>query len=240
MGYPITDVLTGRPAGAEPVIRTLAKRQHRASLRARYVIVLPAGDAAPEHSVLFLPRHELRRVYGGPASLVDVYRSRSQGCGTPIAEAIAERPVSDQEIAACRKAEPQVCGYLHDDGVASIVRSARGDLSQIGWWDSPWTMDWDTAATAAIAGMGTEHLYCGVREEHGRWQAYRGLGGHLVIVGTADTQPEAEMIARAELLSAWLARVREIEALRGGDLSWGQPVPSPANWLMVGDPQKEY
>lgn len=240
MGYPITDVLTGRPAGAEPVIRTLAKRQHRASLRARSVIVIPARAAAPEHAAIFLPRHNLRQVYGGPASVVDVYRSRSQGCGTPIAEAIAERPVSNEEIAACRKAEPYIDDRMTDHSIADLVRVRRGDLSSVNWWDSPWTMDWDTAATAASAAMGTEHLYCGVREEHGRWQAYRGLGGHLVIVGTADTQHEAEMIARAELLSAWLARVREIEALRGGDLSWGQPIASPVNWLDVGDPQKDY
>src|ERR1019366_3678751 len=98
----------------------------------------------------------------------------------------------------------------------NYIRRWRGDLSTIGSWDSPWQLTSDQAAKVGNLMLSTEHLYAGVREEHGRWQYYRGLGSHLVIEGTADSPEEAKVMARAHLFTAWLARVQEIRSARLG------------------------
>lgn len=302
MSIPITDVISGSPAGAAPAIRTLAKGQHRKNIRARTVVIVPAGAAPPAHCALFVAKHELRANpdpnssiwdwdIGYPERNVDVYRSRrlneiaecGHNCGWTRSEGITElaevHPLERQWLRdryaeaervrkspERRKAQEEINRQFEEEGIDECVRQTpvehiapfwlheilededklddyirrrRGDLSTLGWWDSPWTMTRDQAGDAGILRLCTEHLYCGVREEHGRWQYYRGLGGHLAIEGTADTRAEAEMMARAHLFRAWLERVKEIEAARGGDLSWGWPVPSP-NWQEVGDPQENY
>jgi hypothetical protein len=245
---PITDHISGRPAGTSPVIQTLGKRQQRKALRPKYVLVIPAGDPAPDGAVLFCAGHRMSAdgIYGRGWNQVDVYRGQANrlallpGC-IPAGD-VAALPVTDEEI-------DQLLVYLRANAagidytsaeVTSRTRQHRGDLSELPWLlTSPWTLSQAQAEEAGIAGLGTDHLYAGVREEHGRWQYYRGLGSHLIIEGTADTREEAEIMARAHLFSAWLRRIEELLAARGGDLSWGWPLPSP-HWQSIGDPQQNY
>jgi hypothetical protein len=238
--YPVTDSISGRPAGALPNIRTIGRKSERKNVQPRVIIVVPHGDPAPPKTVLYCSTHRMIADLTRPdlAHTVDIYRGRASGLeelpGAILASSITKMPVTEKERAIVRGDEP-----LPDDLLDDIVRVQRGDLSDIPYLlNSPWWMSRENAEDAAILSMSTEHLYAGIREEHGRWQYYRGLGSHLVVEGTTDTKEEAEMLARACLIHAWLERLMEIKSARGGVLDWGWPIPSPY-WREIGDPQSE-
>lgn len=252
MSYPMTDLMTGRPASAAPAILTTARRNYRASLRSRCAIIVPIGNQPPEHSFLFVERHALRRSLLEPGQLVNIYRSRrdpesiSQSADyRVIAEPTRLLPVSAAEVAELMRlsqhSERLAALLTWYKDPADLVRLERGDLSTVGWWDSPYSLTRDDAAERGTESLSTEHLYCGVREVHGRWEAYRGLGGHLIVEAVTDTRPEAEALAVASLWTAWLTRVREITERRLNDLSWGEPIGCPMIAIpTVGDPQANY
>lgn len=255
MSYPMTDVISGRPASAAPAIQTTARRNFRASLRARCAIIVPVGNQPPEHSHLFIEQHAIRRTLLEPGEMVSIYRSRVRPDGIPqsayyrvIADPTRQLPVSEAEVAELMRLshyDDRLAALLgvYDDP-AEVVRRERGDLSTLGWWDSPYSLTWADAAERGIESLSTEHLYCGVREVHGRWEAYRGLGGMLIVEAVTDTREEAVAIATASLWSAWLKRVREITERRLGDLSWGEPIGCPVSLPLrqseMGDPQSRY
>lgn len=253
MSYPMTDMISGRPASAAPAIQTIARRKDRTSLRARCAIIVPVGNEPPEHSHLFVSAHAIRRTLLETGEMVNIYRSRvhpGRITQSPyyrvVADPTRQLPVSEAEIAELMRLshyDDRLAALLgvYDDP-AEVVRRERGDLSTLGWWDSPYSLTWADAAERGIEALSTEHLYCGVREVHGRWEAYRGLGGHLVVEAVTDSRPEAEALATAALWTAWLARVREITERRLGDISWGWPIGCPVSIPIppVDDPQAAY
>lgn len=275
MGYPITDLMSGRPRGAAPVIRTLGRAGERKELKPRYIILREDGLAPEGAAKLFRESHWMvsdlslvRAAPTGPEGDVDrgrvpegwtvwngwmtpsdnirkvsIYRGRSRKLkdepGVVPAESIVARPVSGEEIEVLTRLNPGAA-ELSTEMQASLVRYRRGDLDTIAFLlDSPWFMTEAEAEEAGMLGLGTEHLHAGVREEHGRWVYYRGLGSHQVNEGSADTREEAEILARACLFRAWIEEVDRIRRKRGGSLEWGWPVFSPF-WQEIGDPQKDY
>jgi hypothetical protein len=250
---------SGQQPAAAPVIATLARRKHRVTggtLATHAVVLVPAGQESPAHCALYLAGHTMRPTLYGPARQGDIYRTHRRlapGIHAPGVEILTPAqaqtllPVSDDEREMIR-AEflGSPLAELADEQPAYLderVRSRRGDLSSL-WWlhHSPWHLNEQQAQHAGMLHLASEHLYCGVREVHGRWEYYRGLWGHLIVEGVADTREEAAVMAQACLWAAWLTRVGEIREARCGDLSWGEPIGSPLLALdpTVGDPQREY
>lgn len=245
--YQITDAISGRPAGAKPVIRTWYRRARTRARRPRAVILVPAGHPLVELGGPHGPepldvsgdaRYALwaadvplrydreRRAldYQALERRWDVYRSPVVSAATWCCP--RHHPVSERELEAA-------------EGDEERVRRERGDGDLGAWIDvAPWRMDRADAEAAGALGLTTAELYRGVREEHGRWQGYVGLGGFLRQVATCDTREEALALATAHLWRSWLHRVEQIREARGGDLSWGWPLPSPV--LTDEDPQEGY
>ncbi len=160
--------------------------------------------------------------------VVWIWRGVGKECaGKPHLVPMEPRPVSQEEI-------DWLCSLFsvqHREFTIRLdeaVRVMRGDvLSEPHILDSPWSMTEGQAIAAASARMNTEHLWAGVRKDNGRWVWWRGLSGHRVAEGAADTKEEAVVMARASLYTAWCARLREIMAMRGGVLDWGSEIHSP-------------
>lgn len=240
----LTDPLFGTPIGAEPRITTWRSARTDPK-RATMLVSVPSGAEPPRYCSLW----ESGRYWRGET--VDIYRTRrldlepSDNPGGLRAWALpwVPLPVSAAEMDSARASmaawAPGIQAQV--DMVIDHARATRGDPvdPQIARIErSPWTMTMREADDAAIMRLTTAHLYRGVREEHGRWQGYVGLGGMLRIVCTCDTREEALTIATAHLWESWVTRVREIRELRGGDLSWGWEIPSPV--LAEEDPQASY
>lgn len=84
------------------------------------------------------------------------------------------------------------------------------------------------ATEAGALALGSEGFYVVVREiaEGGRWTVATGIGSHTQhIRGSHPTPEEAEAVGVAACRRCTERRIEEIRAARGGDLSWGIPVP---------------
>lgn len=252
----MTDVFSGRPASAEPAILTTARRNERAKLRARCAVIVPAGQEPPEYCHLFVAGHALRRSLLDTGEMVNIYRSRRKPDDIPQSAfyRVIEQPTrllsvtqaEIQELYRLSNHNARLATLLKSVSAEDVVRQERGDLTTLGWWDSPYSLTHAEAAERGTESLTTAELYCGVRyrQVHGRWEAYRGLGGMLVVEAVTDTREEAVAIATASVWTAWLKRVREITERRLGDLSWGEPIGCPVSLPLrqseMGDPQSRY
>lgn len=240
------DTLSGRPLGAAPLITTWGRRPHQKKNRPRFLVIVPAGEEPANREKLSLWEKRVRmhmtdegRLYLPVAEREwDVYRSRARWSEPGVIVWPLPRepvPVDPSEHAAIEGRVRAIDDYSPDE----LVRLDRGDYAIDSWAElAPWQLSSHDAEVAGTAGLTTRELFRGVREEHGRWQAYIGLGSMLSQVGTCDTREEALTLATAHLWRAWITRVEEIREARGGDLKWGCPLPSPL--LEDENPQERY
>jgi hypothetical protein len=175
------------------------------------------------------------------------------GCGVSLAESPLPR---------CRRPGVGVslpCPAGRPDATAGPYCDEHGGLARA---QSEAERDWNYVAPASVgdveavqsagcASLDSTCAYLVLREEHGRWLAWLGLGSHMMPVHSPRARPmrrkrgerkdehaaraalggcafDSREVAESEARSAWrqhvYLRVESIRAARGGTLGWGVPV----------------